>query len=174
MKPAKLLKPVLPTEDVIVFSSPLKRALQTAQIATTGEIQINANLLERDYGPLEGKNYAENRKQAKEAGVEKPEDLPGIESLESVNSRIFCFLNELEKSVDKFEHAIVVTHSGLVGKIIRLLANQKGVMLADNIKDYNLDFIHCNNTSITRIDAQMENERVQYTIQSIADDKHLE
>ena len=159
---------------MIIYSSPLKRALQTAQIATNGEIQIDADLLERDYGPLEGKNYAENKKQAKDAGVERPEDLPGIESLESVNSRILSFLSKLEKNVDKFENAIIVTHSGLVGKIIRLLVNQKGATLADQIKDYNLDFIRCNNTSITIIDVKMENERPQYTIRSIADDKHLE
>merc|ERR1711953_656608 len=51
------LKGKIPLENSLVFSSPLKRAKQTAEIITDGKCEIifDQLLKERDFGPLEGK-----------------------------------------------------------------------------------------------------------------------
>ncbi|MBX4188401.1 MAG: histidine phosphatase family protein, partial [Candidatus Doudnabacteria bacterium] len=54
--------PKLPKEFVLIYSSPLKRAAQTAQVIADyfdKNIEIRKELMERDFGSLSGKTWKE-------------------------------------------------------------------------------------------------------------------
>ena len=169
-KQAATLSKVLPKEKCIVFSSPLKRARETAKIAMGENIVIDENLIETNYGPMEGKTTEENRLQAKEAGVANPIDLPGVESLESVNGRIDNFLTKLESFYGQYENAVIVTHSGIKGKFLRYLMSSKEATLDESLVNFDFKFIRCKNCSVSRISLNQEG---QYHIESVAEDNHL-
>lgn len=110
----------------VVYSSPLKRAIETAKIFTKDkkEIKIDKRLLEFDFGDWDGKSMAEIAK-----------DYPDVvdpwgkvnrnyikyskngESYEQFEARCKDFLDEMyEKYPDK--HVLVVAH----GRLIRMVA----------------------------------------------------
>lgn len=105
----------------VVFSSPLSRAYQTAEIITEGKIPIiiDERLNERDYGDFEGHtreefdyidywNFDLNLKEN------------NGESVQHLCMRIDDFLKEIkEKYKDK--RVLVVTHSGVARAIYYLL-----------------------------------------------------
>jgi len=96
-KAAVLLKEI---DFRYVYSSPLIRAIQTAEIVAPGkEIKIDERLIEIDNGPYEGMSL-----------VDPPAELltffadfihqpapPGMESLECIVSRVASFLEEIRK-----------------------------------------------------------------------------
>ncbi len=93
-----------------VFSSPLKRALETAQIITDEPIEIDDRIIERCNGQLEGKLKTECKNSID--FTDENEQRFGIESLYDFRNRITDFLNELEeKYVGK--NVLVVTHAGV-------------------------------------------------------------
>ena len=167
---AAKLGTILPKESCIVFSSPLQRAIETAKIATGENVIIDENLIEMDFGPMEGKNREENLLQAAAANVAKPTDLPGVESLESVNTRIGSFLSKLESFFGQYENAVIVTHSGIKGKLLRQLVSSKLATLDDTLLDFNFEYVHSKNCSVSRILLDQEG---RYHIESVAEDSHL-
>lgn len=94
----------------MVFSSPLKRAVETAQIICDQEILVDDRLIERCNGELEGKLKTEI-----EVLIDfndQNETRFGIEPLNTFKARINDFLNEtLKKYKDK--NVLVVTHAGV-------------------------------------------------------------
>jgi len=85
---AALVAPTLEGwEFAHVYSSPLSRALDTAKLATIGgEIIVDDNLMEWDYGPYEGRTNAEI--QEAEPGWSKWEvDIEGGENAHDVGVR---------------------------------------------------------------------------------------
>ena len=169
-KQAAKLGKILPKESCIVFSSPLQRAKETAKIAMGEGVVIDENLIETNYGPLEGKTREENLLQAEAAGVANPTDLPGIESLESINARIGLFLSNLESFHGQYENAVIVTHSGIKGKFLRLLLSSKKATLDEALLDFDFTYIRCDNCSVSRISLDQDG---RYHIESVAENSHL-
>ena len=93
-----------------VFSSPLKRAKETAKIICDQEIIIDDRLIERYNGELEGKLKTEIEVFP---DFNDPNDTRfGIESLDHFKERINSFLDEIVKKY-KGKNILVATHAGV-------------------------------------------------------------
>ncbi len=93
-----------------VFSSPLKRAKETAQIICNKEVVVDNRLIERFNGELEGKLKAEIKTFP---DFNDPNETRfGIETLNSFKGRINDFLDEITKKY-KNQNVLVVTHAGV-------------------------------------------------------------
>lgn len=93
-----------------VFSSPLKRAYETAQIITDEPIEIDDRIIERGNGQLEGRLKKECVNMVD--FTDENEQKLGIELLPDFRGRITDFFDELEKNyVGK--NVLVVTHAGV-------------------------------------------------------------
>ena len=101
-----------------VISSPLKRAIQTAQIISqfdnVGDIIIDERIIERCNGELEGKLKTEI---PQNIDFNDPNTGYGIETITDFRMRIKDFCDELKNNY-KDEDVLVVTHGG-VGIYIR-------------------------------------------------------
>jgi broad specificity phosphatase PhoE len=110
--------------DATVFSSPLGRARETAQIAfPEREIRLDARLAELDFGSFEGATQQQNEMRAEWAWwiadpYERP--APGGESYCQLRERAVAWMDELEGA----EHVVAVSHSGTIQM---LLAHVLGV-----------------------------------------------
>ena len=93
-----------------VFSSPLKRALKTAQIITSNEIITDERIIERCNGELEGKLKSEIEV---EIDFNDPnETRMGVENINDFRKRIKEFFEEISKKY-KGKNILVVTHAGV-------------------------------------------------------------
>ena len=110
----------------IVVSSPLKRALETAQIVAgawsySETIVIDAQLIERDFGTLTGTLEADIEKNSRDVrcvgGTTYFLSGPGIEGFPSVFGRAQRFLDRVNEEWSG-QTVLVVTH-GDTGKMIR-------------------------------------------------------
>jgi len=118
-------------EDIgvdLIFSSPLKRARQSAEIINQRlnvPIKFDKRILERDYGALGGKS---KKDAAKFAGVSEEElqkmrksneyDFRpyGGESAEDVEKRLKKFLKDIKKEYSG-KTVLVVTHGGVIRRM---------------------------------------------------------
>lgn len=97
----------------LAFSSPLKRALETANIVLKGRhlpVALDQRILEESYGKMEGKPRTgeEYLRQRQNFATRYPEG----ESYFDVAARIYSFFDEIiEKFPDK--EVIVFTHGGV-------------------------------------------------------------
>lgn len=71
----------------LVLSSPLSRALRSAELAGLADIEIEPDLLEWDYGKVEGRTTADMRKDEPDWNVFASE-IPGGETAEQVGERV--------------------------------------------------------------------------------------
>lgn len=93
-----------------VFSSPLIRAYQTAQIIYKGEIIKDDRLIERDNGDLEGKLKTEIKDYI---DFNDPNETKyNIESIIDFRNRINNFLDEITQKYSG-ENILIVTHAGV-------------------------------------------------------------
>lgn len=93
-----------------VFSSPLKRAYQTAQIICDEDIIKDERLIERSNGELEGKLKTEC---TIDIDFNDPNETRlGIENIISFRERISNFFDEITKKY-KGKDILVVTHAGI-------------------------------------------------------------
>lgn len=101
-------------EGLRVYSSPLRRALQTAQALTEivgGEVTVDHAFAQRSYGVWEGLTWDEVRRdwpqqwRQREAGLDP--DIPGWDGQEAVAARV---LAGLERIWDPEVPAVVVSH----------------------------------------------------------------
>jgi broad specificity phosphatase PhoE len=119
----------LPSEIDAIFSSPLKRAKQTAEIINKNynlKIELRDELMERNYGSLSGKTWED---MAKESGIPNLKEIDytqkydyhqfGGESINDVKSRLLNFIEHLENNY-KDKKVIIVTHGG----ILKIMHNQ--------------------------------------------------
>lgn len=94
----------------LVFSSPLQRAVKTAEIICNNEILKDERIIERDNGDLEGKLKTEI--------VEFPdfndpnETRYNIENIVDFRKRIYDFFNDIKKNYHG-KNILVVTHAGI-------------------------------------------------------------
>ncbi|MBR2467511.1 MAG: histidine phosphatase family protein [Clostridia bacterium] len=93
-----------------VFSSPLKRAKETAQIICSQEIIVDDRIIERYNGELEGKLKEEI---VTFPDFNDPNDTRfGIEHLNDFKKRIYSFLDEITQKY-KHQNILVATHAGV-------------------------------------------------------------
>ncbi len=106
---AEILKKELKDIDFdIVFSSPLKRALKTAQIIHQGSIITDNRLMERCNGELEGKY-----KEYQVVDFTDPKETRfNIEALPIFRKRIVDFWDDVLKNHGD-KNVLVVTHAGV-------------------------------------------------------------
>lgn len=122
-----------------VYSSPLSRARQTAEIiARPLDLQIEADerLLERGHGKIEGTTLSDRI----EKWGENWRDMElGIESIEALSCRGTSFFLSLVKQYPNADkRIIVVSHGGLIGFTLKKLVPQEVITPVGN-------------TSITRL-----------------------
>lgn len=100
LRQAEMVKKTLSTAPITrIYSSPLSRARQTAQpLADALGLLVTADpdLMEIDFGGLEGKPKAEQGLSLRKAHLTEP--LPGGESLAQVGARVARFLERLPQS----------------------------------------------------------------------------
>lgn len=89
----------------VIFSSPLSRAMDTAQKINSDKIIIDKRIIERSFGDLEGKygipDYEKN--------IEKY----NIETVEKLTQRVKSFLDEIIKKYKDKKNILIVTHEGI-------------------------------------------------------------
>ena len=106
-----------------VFSSPLKRAYETASIITSHEIIKDNRLIERCNGIFEGKTKSEIDKIIKKEKIDinnPKEDRFGIESIYNIEKRIKSFFDEINDKY-KGKNILIVSHKGVIINIRYLL-----------------------------------------------------
>lgn len=110
-----------------VISSPLERALHTAQIVCkeigfpTDDIIIRADLVERDFGVLEGnkKLVAATMYMVDESAIDSYD---GVESLAELQKRADAFWEYLQKLT---EGRVLIVGHGAFGRALRRSINQQ-------------------------------------------------
>ena len=101
-----------------IFCSPLSRVLETCEIATgvnRGFYILDERLLERDFGSLEGKEFISWER--KDVDLWNLNDfaltkIKGLESLKSMKSRVFEFLDEI-MPLCKDKNILITSHFGV-------------------------------------------------------------
>lgn len=117
----------------IVISSPLIRALKTAQIITSNEIITDERIIERCNGELEGKLKTEIKEKI---NFNDPnEKRYNIENIIDFRKRINSFFEEITRTY-KGKNVLVVTHAG-VGIYARCFF--EGEPKSGNYLDYKLN-----------------------------------
>jgi broad specificity phosphatase PhoE len=109
----------------VIYSSPLKRAVQTAQIIAgesgIKDINIHEELTERDFGILTGKLIADIPKYSQKIlhsnGIQYFLEAKGIESFPNLYKRARQVLQSIQKKHSD-ENVVIITH-GDAGKMIR-------------------------------------------------------
>ncbi|MBM3191863.1 MAG: histidine phosphatase family protein [Chlamydiae bacterium] len=98
----------------ICFSSPSRRAQETALIITEASIPIylENKLLERDFGPWEGRSRREYQEDLEKKFVETDE---------AMQSRVFECLEQLFQ-LHKGKTILVVSHGGVLRNILKEIA----------------------------------------------------
>lgn len=124
-----------------IISSPLKRAFKTAKIINDKldlPFETDHLLVERDFGELVGKDKSYDNIMADSSLVN------GMESLDSVKSRILKFLDSI---VSKGKgHYLVVAHGGVIVTLLSILSNGKYTWENTPIKNCSLTEIFFNKT----------------------------
>lgn len=105
-----------------IYSSPLKRAVQTAQAIAQARddspvIEMEPRLIEQNFGVFEGIHRLDPKYQKEKHLYFKP--FEGGESFLDVAARVYSFLDELPLHHHKDDHILVVAHGG----ICRLIEN---------------------------------------------------
>lgn len=93
----------------VVFSSPLKRTMQTAEILTNQKIQKDERIIERSNGDLEGKLH----KDVPTLDYNDPKERRfNIETITDFRARIRDFWEDITKNYQG-KNVLVVTHAGV-------------------------------------------------------------
>ena len=125
-----------------VFSSPLKRAKETAQIICNKEAVVDNRLIERFNGELEGKLKAEIKTFP---DFNDPNETRfGIETLNSFKNRINDFLDEITKNY-KNQNVLVVTHAGVCLYVRCYFEGEPDGVLYEKYKLQNCEFLSYEN-----------------------------
>ena len=107
---AALLFEALDLKDVIIFSSPLKRALKTAEIINQGkhELIVLDQLIERDFGLWEGEEWVVILSKL-ESGLHPPK---GETTLHHIERSLSAFTYILNASASMGTTPLIVSHGG--------------------------------------------------------------
>lgn len=107
---AALIFSALDLDNVTIFSSPLRRALQTASIINQGkhEIIVHKQLMERDFGLWEGENWTTILSNL-EAGIHPPK---GETTIQHIERSLAAFTYILNTSASIKTTPLIVSHGG--------------------------------------------------------------
>lgn len=111
-----------------IYSSPLKRAWETAQCVASQHalpVTSDARLMEANYGIWQGLSWKEVRARHRlpfaEWSLDRDRVPEGAETLTQVKDRIMDFLGELRRRFQKQEAAVlVVSHGGPIRALLSL------------------------------------------------------
>ena len=121
-KEAKILGEYLTNKNInSVYSSPLKRAHETASIITDGRINVRKNIAELDMGIWDGLSFDEIKLRYPKEYEERGNDFENyiVEGGESISNCRKRAMEELYKTIDESEgNILVVTHAGVIRSII--------------------------------------------------------
>ena len=124
LKQAELLAEYLSSVRIdAIYSSPMKRALQTAEaIAGCGKLGVNntPGLIDFNYGKWQGLSRQEVKgryKELYEEWVSRPErvKMPDGESLDDVRERAIAVVDDV---VNKYQRAVVLVSHRVVNKVL--------------------------------------------------------
>lgn len=109
-----------------VYVSPLKRAVQTANVLSK-EYILDDRLREMNFGVFEGLSYQEIKKMYPEYLRAWNEDyqkyrIPGGENLEDVFNRVEDFIDDIKNG---HERVLVVTHGGVIRCALSLILSSR-------------------------------------------------
>jgi broad specificity phosphatase PhoE len=117
----------------MIISSPLERAIQTAQIISDSlhiGIVVDEHIVERDYGEMSGLSWIEFEKTypdlAKVNTKIFQEYLPSGESIQQVESRVNEFIKKVKNQYDG-KTILLVSHTGVI-RILKRILDNKSVM----------------------------------------------
>ncbi len=139
-----------------VFSSPLSRAIHTAQIVLPHtEIRLDDRLLELDFGDFEGKTYPENSQHPHfQDWLNDPYHVatPNGESLEHVTQRMQDFVQSLEPdhepTGENEKHYLIFSHSCAIRALI---SASMGLPMQINAGNHFPFVIQVPHTSLSRL-----------------------
>lgn len=115
----------------VMFSSPLRRALDTACRLTNGLVEVDVRLREWGLGVWEGKTHYEVQREYPDwfdgSGVWDPRQTPpGGESFAEVERRVRQFLFDRCPSLSaplESESTVIITHNGII-RMIRYICGE--------------------------------------------------
>ncbi len=127
----------------IVYSSPEKRAIETAEIISSSfhiPITVNENIGERNFGELQILPYKEIKAKLNSLSLEERYQFkpPRGESWKEMDDRLSLFLEEIKNK--HFSSIAIITHEGVLRALVTLLQKDP--------KEKNLD-LHFDNGSLT-------------------------
>jgi broad specificity phosphatase PhoE len=115
----------------LIVSSPMGRAVQTAQIVAEHigyppeKILIIDSLRERDLGNVEGDNYTMHTQARKDGNYEDAENVPGVEPVQALFDRMADVLVQLRARPE--QRILVVAHNGC-GRMLKVVLRQQEPM----------------------------------------------
>ncbi len=121
-----------------VFSSPLIRAVQTAEALTEGmgiEVRTDARLLERDFGEYDGKTCESLGIPDYNMLFFRMEGVRGVEPIDALFARTRSFIEDMERDYDG-KTVLVVSHGVCISLLTYALTHS-----AFNASDYDLEYI---------------------------------
>ena len=111
-----------------ICSSPMKRAVQTAEILFGGQdIQVIDNLMEIDFGVFEGKNYTElNGDETYQKWIDSngTMSIPEGESREDFIDRSYAGFEDALGDRSKEESVVIVCHGGNIMSVLSRLTGK--------------------------------------------------
>lgn len=117
LEQARTLLQNLKREFDVIYSSPLRRAMQTAGIINQVlglPIEMRDELKERHFGSLSGKTWEEMKPGISEIDMRQKYDYQpfGGESAEQVKDRLFKFIEDARGT--GYKQPLVITHGGII------------------------------------------------------------
>ncbi len=126
----------------LIVSSPMSRALQTAQIVAkqigypADNILVVDDLRERNLGDVEGKDYTEAPHH--NGNYEDAENVPGVEPIGDLLTRVQGVLDQLRQRPE--QHILIVAHNGC-GRMLKVaLAGQEPMAMYEQPRTENAVF----------------------------------
>lgn len=129
IKQVEGLLPLLPKSFDLLFSSPLTRAKQSAEIIakhTGKEIIFRREITEQDFGEFSGKFWTETPflRRDLDKFFAYPFETVGGESLADFRKRINSFLDYIRKTYET-KVALVVAHGGVIHSMHRMYSQKE-------------------------------------------------
>lgn len=115
------------TQNYIIYSSPMKRCIQTAEIifGKNNNIKIIDNLREMDFGIFDGKSFDEVTSDPSYADFGSSEEkmyFPNGENLAEFKQR--C-ISALKMIIDKSQNCTIVCHGGVIMALMEWISSGK-------------------------------------------------
>lgn len=108
------IKDQLPSEEMKVISSPLKRCIVLADFLSKGTIEQDNRLMEMHFGNWELENWNDIPQEELNPWMEDfvSVQVPNGESFEILYERVLSFIDDLKKQ--SHEKVAIVTHAGVI------------------------------------------------------------